>query len=124
MAITGNLLTVNGAVLPGIKNYKLNSSLLWADAERNMSGQVRATRIGTDYPKIEVEFRDGLTQAQVQAIYNALIAPYFSVTFYDSMTGGTRTAQYYRGDYGVEILDKARGLFKAFNVNLIPVGSR
>ena len=119
-AISGNLLTVGGEKVVGIKTYRVASNLLWSDAERNMNGDVRATSLGA-YPKIELEFRDGLTQAQVQKIYQQLPATFFNITFWHPGIGQFVTAQYYRSDMSIELLDKNRGIYKAFSVNLIPV---
>lgn len=123
MAIDGNLLTIGGKKVIGLKSYKIGSNLLWADAERNMNGDVRASYLG-EYPKIELEFRDGLTQAEVTQIYNQLASPFFAVTYYHLGLGRNITANYYRNDYTLELLDKKRGLFKSFTVNLIPVSRR
>lgn len=122
-AISGDLLKIDGTKVTGLKSYKVGSNLLWADAERNMNGDVRATYLG-EYPKLELEFRDGLTQAEVKAIYNLLQSPFFNVTYYHPGTGQTVTAQYYRSDYTLDLLDKNRGLYKAFSVNLIPISRR
>jgi len=119
-AINNDLLTINGEKVVGIKTYRIASNLLWSDADRNMNGDVRATSLGA-YPKIELEFRDGLTQAQIQKIYQQLPATFFTVTFWHSGKGQLVTAQYYRSDMSIELLDKNRGLYKAFSVNLIPV---
>lgn len=61
MKIDGDLLKINGQKVIGLKAYRIGSNLLWKDAERNMNGDVRASYLG-EYPKIELEFIDGLTQ--------------------------------------------------------------
>ena len=123
-AISGNLLTISGSKVAGLKTYKVGSNLLWTDAERNMNGDVRASYLG-EYPKIELEFRDGLTQAEVTQIYNQLSsAPFFNVTYYHPGLGQNVTAQYYRSDFTLDLLDKNRGLYKAFTVNLVPISRR
>lgn len=121
--VSGSLLSINGTSLPGLKEYKVGYNKLWADASRNMNGEVRATLIGI-FPKIELVFRDALTENQVNTIISKLDLPYFSVTYYDPKTKGNITAQYYASDYTVEILDRSRGLFKGFNVSLVPVSRR
>lgn len=124
MSITsGNLITINGTAIPGLKEYKVGYNKLWKDAERNMNGDVRASLIGI-FPKIELVFRDALTENQVNGIIALLDQPYFSVTYYDPKTKGNITAQYYASDYTVEILDRSRSLFKGFNVSLVPVSRR
>ena len=49
-AITATLLKINGTTVPGIKSYKVGYNHLWKDADRNMSGSVRASLIGI-FPK-------------------------------------------------------------------------
>jgi hypothetical protein len=119
----GTLLQINGQTIPNIKSYKVGNNKLWADAERNMNGDVRATMIGV-FPKIELEIGGILTSAIVANLCSLLDQSYFSVTFYDPKTRTTRTAQYYASDYTVELSDKYRELYEPFSVNLIPVSKR
>ena len=119
----GTLLKINGQTIPNVKTYKVGNNKLWADAERNMNGDVRATFIGV-FPKLELEIGGVLTSAIVANLCNLLDQPYFSVTFYDPKTRTNRTAQYYASDYTVELMDKSRELYQPFSVNLIPVSKR
>ena len=121
--VSGSLITIGGTAMPGLKEYKVSYNKLWRDADRNMNGEVRATLIGI-FPKIELVFRDALTENQVNMIIDKLDQPYFSVTYYDPKTKGNITAQYYAGDYTVEILERERKLFKSFSVPLVPVSRR
>lgn len=123
MAYNGDLLRINNTKIVGLKEYKISYAKLWSNAERLMSGRVSATLIGI-FPKLQLMFRDGLTEDQVSQIINLLDQDYFNVAYFDPKTKGTITAQYYAGDYDVELLDKSRGLYKAFNVNLVPVDRR
>ena len=121
MSITsGDLIKINNTSIPGLKEYKVGFNKLWKDAERNMNGDVRASMIGV-FPKIELVFRDALTVAQVRTITQLLNQPYFSVTYFNPQTNANVTAQYYAGDYTVDILERSRGLYKSFSVNLVPV---
>lgn len=121
MSITsGDLIKINNTSIPGLKEYKVGFNKLWKDAERNMNGDVRASVIGV-FPKIELVFRDALTAAQVRTITELLNQPYFSVTYFNPQTNANVTAQYYAGDYTVDILERSRGLYKSFSVNLVPV---
>lgn len=123
MAIySGNLLTVDSTPIPELVTYKVTRAKLWKDADRNMSGEIRATMIGI-FPKIELTI-GVTTQDRLQAISTLLDQSYFNVTYFDQKVGGTRTAQYYAGDYAPEMLSKSRGLWKPFQVNLIPVGKQ
>ena len=85
-----------------------------------MAGNVVASFIGI-FPKLLLTFRDGLTEDEISTICGLLDQSYFSVTFFDPKYKTTKTAQYYAGDYETPMLDKARGLYKTFQVNLIPV---
>lgn len=120
MAYSGDLLQINSTALPGLKEYKVTYAKLWKDAERNMNGTVAASLIGI-FPKIELVFRDALDEDQIATICSLLDQPYFSVTFFNPKTKGTTTAQYYASDYTVALLDRSRGLYKEFNVSLVPV---
>lgn len=120
---SGSLITIDGLAMPGLREYKVSYNKLWKDADRNMNGDVRASLIGV-FPKIELAFRDALTEAEVNQIIEKLDKPYFSVTYYDPKIKNNITAQYYSGDYSVEVLDRSRGLFKGFNVSLVPVSKR
>ena len=119
----GTLLQINGQTIPNIKSYKVGNNKLWADAERNMNGDVRASFIGV-FPKLELEIGGVLTSEIVANLCNLLDQAYFSVTFYDPKTRTNRTAQYYASDYTVELMDKYRELYQPFLVNLIPVSKR
>ena len=120
MAISGDLLKINGTTISDLKEYKVSYNKLWSDAERNMNGDVRATLIGI-FPKLELTFRDALTEAEVATINSLLDQAYFSVTYYSPKSQTTVTAQYYASDYTLELLDKTKGIYKTFSVNLVPV---
>jgi len=122
MIYDGDLIKINGTVIPAIVNYKVGRNKLWKDADRNMAGEIRATLIGI-FPKIELNV-GVLTQDQVASITELLDSDYFEVEYFDVRVQGTTTANYYAGDYAIEMLDKARGLYKPFTVSLIPVAKR
>lgn len=121
MAYSGDLLQINGVSMAGkVKEYKISYAKLWKDAERNMSGDVRATLIGV-FPKIQVTFKNAMNEAEISQIIGLLDTPYFSVTYFSPKKKAQVTAGYYAGDYQVEMLDKRRGLYKSFDVSLVPV---
>ncbi len=123
-AITATLLKINGTTVPGIKSYKVGYNHLWKDADRNMSGSVRASLIGI-FPKIEVTTRDVISRTEIQAIYNALESqPYFTVQFWYPATDSVKTANYYTADWSVELESKNRGLYKGTTITLVPVDRR
>ena len=122
--ITATLLKVNNTTVPGIKTYRVEYNHLWKDAERNMSGSVRASLIGL-FPKIICETREAIDRTEVQAIFTAVESnPYFSVTFWDPATDTTKTADYYVADWAVELESKNRGLYKQTKITLVPVDRR
>ena len=122
--ITATLLKINSTTVPGIKSYRVEYNHLWKDAERNMSGSVRASLIGI-FPKIIVETREALDRTEVGSIYTALEnTPYFSVTFWDPATDTTKTADYYTADWAIEMESKNRGLYKGTKITLVPVDRR
>lgn len=123
-AISATLLKINGTTVPGIKSYKVGYNHLWKDADRNMSGSVRASLIGI-FPKIEATTRDVISRTEIQAIYTALESqPYFSVQFWDPATDSVKTANYYTADWSVELESKNRGLYKGTTITLVPVDRR
>lgn len=122
MIYSGDLIKINGTKIPAIVNYKVGRNKLWKDAERNMNGDVRATLIGI-FPKIELNI--GITtQSQMATITQLLDNDYFTVEYFDVRVQGTTTAQYYAGDYTVDMLSKTRGLYNPFTVSLVPVKKR
>lgn len=120
MSYSGDLVKISNTTLIGLKGYTVQYNKLWKDSERNMAGNVSASLIGI-FPKLLLVFRDGLTEDQVSTIIGLLNQPYFSVTYFDPHAKTTKTAQFYAGDYDMPMLDKSRGLYKTFSVNLIPV---
>lgn len=123
MAIS-TILTINGATMSRvIKSYKVGENIMWADSGRNMNGDLRADFVG-EFPKIEVEFKDGLTSAEVKRIVSAVSKPFFTVEFFSPKTGAMERGTFYRSDFTVEMLDPRRELYKGFNISLIPISRR
>lgn len=122
MIYTGDLIKIDGNVIPSIVTFKVGRNKLWKNADRNMEGEVRATLVGI-FPKIELNI--GVTsQDQISDLIDLLDQAYFSVEWFDVKTGATHTADYYASDYTYELLSKPRGLYKPFTVNLVPVRKR
>lgn len=120
MEIRGELLKINGQTFSNLKSYTVQRNKLWLNSDRNMAGEMRATMIGI-YPKIEVEFGGILTAPEIAKITNQIDQPFFMVEFFDPKSNSRKTAQYYAGDYSLELTDKKRGIFAPFKVSLIPV---
>ena len=122
MIYSGDLIKINGKVIPAITNYKVGRNKLWKDADRNMAGDVRATLIGI-FPKIELSI-GYITQEEMAQLCELLDQSFFNVEYFDVRVQGTTTAKYYAGDYAIEIFDKSKGLYKPFTVSLVPVSKR
>lgn len=122
MIYTGDLVQIDGVTIPHIVSYKISRAKLWKDSERNMSGDVRATLIGI-YPKIQMQV-GYTTQEEMSQLTQLLDKDFFTVTWFDVRLQETISEQYYAGDYDVELDNKAKGRYKPFNVNLVPVSKR
>lgn len=122
MIYDGNLVKINGIVIPHIQQYKIGRAKLWKDADRNMAGDVRATLIGI-FPKIKIKI-GVLTQNQIAEITQLLDSDYFEVEWFDVRIQATIKTKYYASDYDIDLLDKTKGLYKPFEVNLVPISKR
>ncbi len=122
MIYTGDLVKINGTTVPNIVNYKIGRAKLWKNADRNMSGDVRAQLVGI-FPKITMKV--GIcTQAEISQLTQLLDQDYFTVTWFDVRIQATVSTQYYASDYDVDMLSKSRGLYQPFDVSLVPVSKR
>lgn len=117
--IPSTLITINGVTLSTseVESYKLTYAKLWKLANRNMNGDISATLIGV-FPNIDVKTTK-LSFAKAQAISAAINAAYFSVSFWDSQTSSTKTANFYAADHDVIILNQCT--YGQVNIQLVPV---
>jgi len=122
MIYNGDLVQINGSTVPHIVNYKIGRAKLWKNADRNMSGDTRATLIGI-FPKIKMKVGI-LTQEQMAELTALLDQDFFTVTWFDVRIQDTISTQYYASDYDVDLLSKSKGLYQPFEVNLVPVSKR
>lgn len=117
--ISARLLKINGTDITNICEYSVQYNKLWADADRNMAGEVRATLIGI-FPKIVVK-----TTVQeinkVMTMGTLLNTPYFSVTYFDFITNTTKTANYYASDFEVKLKTRRNSLVDVVSFSLVPV---
>ena len=123
MAFAGNLLTINGNNISGLKEYDIQYAKLWKDAERNMAGNISASLIGV-FTKLKLTFRAGLDEDTLASIVNTFNQPYFSATYYDMETKTTKTEQFYASDFDVTMLSKVLSLYDEFEVSLIATSKR
>lgn len=112
------LIKIEGTTLPKLKEFKVGRNKLWADADRNMSGELRATFIGI-FPKLFLGFAP-TTSAELSTILDLLDRPNFTVDWYDEENDKITEGEFYAGDFEYPIIDKDKGLYNAFSVNLIP----
>jgi hypothetical protein len=122
MIYNGDLVKINGTTIPHIVNYKIGRAKLWKNADRNMSGDIRAVLIGI-FPKITMKV--GILNQEEMANLTALLdQDFFTVTWFDVRIQQVISTQYYAGDYDVDLLSKSKGLYQPFEVSLIPVSKR
>lgn len=122
MSYTDVLVKINNVTIPNLVEFKVGRNKLWKNADRNMNGDVRATLIGI-FPKISLKI--GIcNEEQISILTELLDQSYFEVEYFDVRAQETVTASYYASDYEIEILNKQKGLYKPFNVQLVPVSKR
>lgn len=122
MIYTGDLVKINGQTLEPLVQYKIGRAKLWKNADRNMEGDVSAFLIGI-FPKIIMQIGT-TTQEQMSKLTELLDLDYFEVEWFDVRIQATIKTQYYANDYETDLQSKYKGLYKPFNVNLIPVSKR
>lgn len=120
--ITGDLLKIDNAAVPEVKEYTVAEKKVYRDNNTNMSGQVRATLLGIT-PVINISLRH-MNRGRANEISAILDTEYFDVTYFDPSLNTTRTAQYFASDYWFELEDKDRGIMKAVQITLNPIAMR
>lgn len=122
MSYTGTLVKIDNVTIPNLVEFKVGRNKLWKNADRNMNGDVRATLIGI-FPKLSLKI--GIcTENQINTLTGLLDQSFFTVEYFDVRAQETLTASYYASDYEIELLNKQKGLYKPFNVDLVPVSKR
>lgn len=116
MAIT-TLVKIGSTVLPQVRKFTVGRNKLWADAGRNMKGEIKATFIGI-FIKLEIEFAP-LSQSQMSQLIGLLDDSYFTVKWWDEETDALKSGTFYAGDYNYAVLKKVDGLYDGFKVSLI-----
>lgn len=122
MIYTGDLVKIDGEIIPHIVGYKIGRAKLWKNANRNMNGDTRAFLIGI-FPKIIMKV--GIcTQEEISKLTTLLDKDFFEVEWFDVRIQTTIKTQYYASDYDTDLLSKSRGLYQPFEVSLVPVSKR
>ena len=122
MIYSGDLVQIDGITIPHLATYKIGRSKLWKNAERNMSGDIRATLVGI-FPKIIMKV-NYTTQEEMSQLTQILDKDFFTVTWFDVRVQALVSTQYYASDYEVELDSKSKGRYKPFEVSLVPVSKR
>jgi hypothetical protein len=109
---------IGSTELSKLKSFEVERNKLWTDADRNLSGDLKATFIGL-FPKLVIEF-GYMTEAEVKAVVLLLDPPSLNVSWWDSRLENYNAGVYYAGDYRYPLFDKEKGLYAPWSVNLIP----
>lgn len=114
------LLVIDGLALANPSSYSV-SVMDINKAERDANGDMFIQRIATKR-KIEVSY-SVLTQSEVAVILSSVSATTFSVTYLDTVTGATRTSNFYCGDRSSSGIKYVGGImyYKDTKFNLIEI---
>lgn len=123
MAYSGDLLTIDGNKIVGLKTYEVQYNKLWKDSERNMAGNMSASLIGV-FTKLVLTFRAGLTEEQISSIQQTFNQSYFNATYYDTETRSLKTERFYASDVTAKLLNKAFAIYDTFNISIIATSKR
>jgi len=103
--------------LSDLTKFEVERNKLFADADRNLAGDLKATFIGI-FPKITIGF-NYMTEAQVKTILGLLEPASISVTWWDSKSGTYKTGDFYASDPKPPYWSKEKGMYAPWEVNLI-----
>jgi len=109
---------IGATQLTKLTKFEVQPAKLWKDADRNMSGDLQSTYIGT-FPKLMLEF-GYLSELELKVVLILLQPASFNVSYWESRTGTYKTGVYYAGDFSYPLFDKEKGLYAPWGVNLIP----
>lgn len=102
-----------------LSKYDLQYAKLWADADRNMNGDVRASLIGI-FPKLICEVSPK-TLSTIQTLAALLNQAYFHVKYFDIQTNTVKTASYYASDFDTTLLQRQGSMIDKVSFSLVPV---
>ena len=108
MPVSNPIITINGVSLSTgqLTDYTLTYNKLWKNANRDMNGRISATLIGV-YPNISIT-TNMLDFSKAQALSAAINDDYFSVTYWDTQTGSSKSARYYAADHKVNFVNECK----------------
>jgi len=122
MSFAGNLLKIDGKVIPYIKEYKVERVKKFNNSDTNMNGDVRATVLGI-FPSINVTI-GFTTQEEISDLIELFDKHYFEVEWFDVREQQTVMGDYYVTQYEIDLLSKHRGIYKPFSIDLLPIRRR
>jgi hypothetical protein len=114
----GTLLKINNVKPPKLKGYTVKREKLLSEAERTMSGELKATVIGV-FPNLQLEFAH-TTQDDMSTIIDLLDPFSLTVQWWDEKTDAVKTGTFYAGSWEIPLMSQDRGIYEGFTVNLIP----
>ena len=110
--------SVRGSTVPCPSVYDFDvSDVSDSDAGRNEEGKMFKNEIGS-CAKIELSWNN-VSLSAGSTILNAFKNEYFSMTFFDGVTGDFRTASFYRGDISAKMYNYRMGIWSSISFNVI-----
>ncbi len=101
------LITINGVAIPAPSDLAVGIQDL-SKAERNANGTMIIERIATKR-KLELSWAY-LDKASLSQVLNAVSSVFFTVTYVDPQTNGTKTGTFYCGDRKCGMIDFKNGI--------------
>lgn len=118
--MNGYLIKINNVdVTSYLKRYNVSRPKLSTDSGRSLTGNLKFTHLGI-FPKINLEFRP-MDESEVDTVVTILDSPTISVEWWDAVTRGYKTGDFYAGDFDYSMLLKDRGIYDSFKVSLISI---
>ncbi len=109
---------IGSTELTKLKKFAVEPNKLWSDADRTLSGDLKATLIGI-FPKLLLEFTY-MTEAEVKVVIGLLKPASFNVSWWNTDIADYSTGTYYAGDFNYPLFSKEKGLYEPWSVSLIP----
>lgn len=103
--------------LTGLTKYEVQLSDLWADAGRNMAGDLKATFIGR-FPKITIGF-SYLTEAEMQSLLTLISDSSLSITWWFPEEQDYKTGNFYKSDFKFPYWNRHKAKYEPWELTLI-----
>jgi hypothetical protein len=116
-----SLISISGTEINDsyITAYKIETSDFdSANTTRSESGYLKRERIRADAHKINLSIR--FAENSIPDFYALISPPSFSVTYYDTTSGTTKTGTFYAGNKSADLITNANGEKECdYSVNFI-----